>query len=110
MKDGLRSTDLMEMKYSDVQPFSFCAFEIMDLFLSSGSRIFLRIRKDCGVISRSSSVSMYSIACSRDSFLAGTSFSASSAPEDLVLVRCLVLQTFSSMSSLLPLYPMTMPE
>ena len=87
-----------------------CVRAMLALFLRSGSRIFFRIRMDFGVTSRSSSVSMYSMACSSDSSLCGTSFRASSAPEERVLVRCLVLQTFSYTSSGLLDSPMTMPE
>ena len=52
---------------------------------------------------------MNSIACSRLRTLGGVSFRASSAEEERVLVRCFVLQTFSSMSSALPFCPMTIP-
>ena len=44
------------------------------------------------MISRSSSWSINSIACSDSKILGGVSFSASSAEEDRVLVKCLVLQ------------------
>ena len=63
-------------------------------FLSLESRIRLRIRRLVGVTSRSSSWSMNSMACSRLKILGGTSFRASSAEEERVLVRCFVLQTF----------------
>lgn len=80
------------------------------LFLRRESRIFLRIRRDSGVISRSSSTSIKSKACSRLKILGGVSFRASSAEEERVLVRCLVLHTFNSISSGFPLCPITIPE
>ena len=58
---------------------------------SVGSRIFLRIRKLFGVISRSSSVSIKSSACSRLKILGGVSFKASSAPEERVLGKLFLL-------------------
>ena len=66
------------------------------------SRIFLRMRRDFGVTSRSSSVSMKSSACSRLKMRGGVRRRASSALEERVLVRCFVLQTLSSMSSAFP--------
>ena len=88
---------------------SHCSFLNAALLRSRGSRIRLRMRRLWGVTSRSSSQSIYSIACSRDRILGGVSFRASSALDDRVLVRCLVLQTFSSISSVFPFCPMTIP-
>lgn len=79
------------------------------LLRSLESRIFLRMRRLEGVISSSSSVLMNSNACSRLRILGGVSLRASSAEEERVLVRCLVLQTFNSISSAFPFWPMTMP-
>ena len=78
-------------------------------FLKVGSSIFLRIRSDFGVISKSSSVSINSIACSRLKIRGGERRSASSAEEERVLVSCFLLQTLTSMSSGFPVWPMTMP-
>ena len=66
---------------------------------------------DSELLPVSSSVSMKSRASSRLKIRFGVvRRSASSAPEERVLVRCLVLQTFSSISSVLPFCPMTIPE
>ena len=80
------------------------------LFLSVGSRILFLIRRLVGVTSRSSSLSMNSMHCSSDMILGGTRRRASSEAEVLVLVRCLVLHTLTSTSSLFPLVPITIPE
>ena len=53
-----------------------------------GSRIFLRMRRELGVTSKSSSVSINSSACSKLKILGGVSLSASSALEERVLVSC----------------------
>ena len=78
-------------------------------FRMVGSRIFLRIRRFVGVTSNSSSVSMKSRHCSRERTLGGTSRSASSALEERVFVSCFFLHTFTSMSSLRPVWPTTIP-
>ena len=75
-----------------------------------GSRIFLRILKEEGVTSNSSSVSMNSSACSRLRTLGGVRRSASSALEERVLVSCFFFHTFNSMSSPRLFWPTTMPE
>ena len=80
------------------------------LFLKVGSRIRLRIRKDSGVTSKSSSTSIKSNACSKESIFGGTRVSASSAEEERVLVKCFFLHTFNSMSSGLEEEPITIPE
>ncbi len=72
---------------------------IIALFLRVGSRIFFLIRRLVGVISSSSSVSMKSRHCSRLIIFFGTSFNASSALEERVLVNFFVLQTLISISS-----------
>src|SRR5699024_12077440 len=72
---------------------------MLSRFRSLESSCFLRIRRDFGVTSSSSSLSIKSSACSRDRIFGGVRRSASSAEEERVLVRCFVLQTFSSMSS-----------
>jgi len=82
---------------------------IAALLRSLESSSFLRIRKETGVTSRSSSLSMKSRACSRERILGGVRRSASSEEEVRVLVRCFVLQTFSSISSALPFCPITIP-
>ncbi len=78
-------------------------------FRLSESRIFFRILKLEGVISKSSSVSINSRACSRLNSFFGVRRSASSALDDLVLVSCFFLQTLISISSALPVWPTTIP-
>ena len=80
------------------------------LFLNVGSSIFLRILKFLGVTSKSSSTSIKSNACSRESTFGGTRVRASSAEEERVLVKCFFLHTFNSMSSGLEEEPITIPE
>ena len=67
----------------------FQAFLKAALLRSLESSSLLRIRRDSGVTSRSSSWSMKSMACSRLRTLGGVNFSASSAEEERVLVRYL---------------------
>ena len=69
-----------------------------------------RIRRLFGVTSNSSSTSIKSRACSRLKILGGVNVRASSAEEDLVLVRCFFLQTLISISSALEEEPTTIPE
>ncbi len=61
-------------------------------------RIFLRRRIDLGVTSIRSSSPIYSIASSREKMRGGVRSSFSSAPEDRIAVRCLVLQGLTAMS------------
>lgn len=64
--------------------YEFCAMDAVRIaarFLMVGSRIFLRILKDFGVTSSSSSVSINSSACSKLKILGGVKRSASSALE-----------------------------
>ena len=58
-----------------------------------GSKIFLRIRREVGVTSNNSSVSINSKACSRLSTFLGVRRRASSAEEERVLVSCFFLHT-----------------
>ena len=60
--------------------------------------------------SNNSSVSMNSRACSKLSTFLGERRSASSALDERVLVSCFFLHTLSSISSALPVCPITIPE
>ena len=63
-----------------------------------------------GVTSTNSSSAMNSIDSSSDIFLGGTNLNASSAPDDLVFVKCFYLHTFIVKSSFLELIPTTIPS
>ena len=81
------------------QPF-FAYFPWILIFLRwLQSSTFFRIRRLVGVTSTNSSSPINSMHCSSDIWMGGVKRSASSEPDERVLVNCFFLQTLTTMSS-----------